>query len=150
MISIIFNAVHYILIFRRRSKPSNNENDDDYVDVEPGQTVEAMSKVIPGSFTNTSGEVSHADPADKEDADGYVVPFQETPGATPGSQQHYQSLDVLRREDEENKYQSLVGMERSSKAGPSEYVNMPDGIYMELNCNRVNGDALYTSLQSEM
>ena len=145
MISIIFNTVHYILIFRRRSKPSNNENDDDYVDVEPGQTVEAMSKVIPGSFTNTSGEVSHADPADKEDADGYVVPFQETPGATPGSQQHYQSLDVLRREDEENKYQSLVRMERSS-----DYVNMPDGTYMELNSNRENGDALYTSLQSEM
>ena len=149
MISIIFNAVHYILIFRRRSKPSNNENDDDYVDVEPGETVEAMPRVIPGSF-NTPGEVSHANAADKEDTDGYVVPFQETSGETPSSQQHYQSLDVLRREDEENKYQSLVGMERSSKAGPSEYVNMPDGIYMELNCNRVNGDALYTSLQSEM
>ena len=103
-----------------------------------------MSNVIPGSF-NTSGEVSHADTADTEDADGYVVPFQETSGETPSSQQHYQSLDVLRREDEENKYQSLVRMERSS-----DYVNMPDGTYMELNSNRENGDALYTSLQSEM
>ena len=144
MISIIFNTVHYILIFRRRSKHSNNENDDDYVDVEPGETVEAMPRVIPGSF-NTPGEVSHANAADKEDTDGYVVPFQETSGETPSSQQHYQSLDVLRREDEENKYQSLVRMERSS-----DYVNMPDGTYMELNSNRENGDALYTSLQSEM
>ena len=144
MISIIFNTVHYILIFRRRSKPSNNENDDDYVDVEPGETVEAMPRVIPGSF-NTPGEVSHANAADKEDTDGYVVPFQETSGATPGCQQHYQALDVLRRGDEENKYQSLVRMERSS-----DYVNMPDGTYMELNSNRENGDALYTSLQSEM
>ena len=149
MISLIFNAVHYILIFRRRSKPSNNENDDDYVDVEPGQTVEAMSKVIPGSFTNTSGEVSHADAAE-DDADGYAVPFLKTSGATPGSQQHYQALDVLRREDEENKYQPLMGVQRSSKAKPSDYVDMPDGTYMELNSNRENGDALYTSLQSEM
>ena len=146
MISIIFNTVHYILIFRRRSKPSNNENDDGYVVVVPAETIEAMSRVIPGSF-NTPGEVSHADAADKEDADGYVVPFQETSGATPGSQQHYQALDVLRREDEENKYQPLMGVQRSSKAKPSDYVDMPDGTYMELNSNRKKGDSLYTSLQ---
>ena len=108
-----------------------------------------MSRVIPGSF-NTSGEVSHADTADTEDADDYVVPFLKTSGATPSSQQHYQALDVLRREDEENKYQPLMGVQRSSKAKPSDYVDMPDGTYMELNSNRENGDALYTSLQSEM
>ena len=108
-----------------------------------------MSRVIPGSF-NTPGEVSHADAADKEDTDGYAVPFQEMSGATPGNQQHYQALDVLRREDEEKKYQSLVGVERFSEAGPSDYVVMPDGAYMELNSNRENGDASYTSLQSKM
>ena len=146
MISIIFNTVHYILIFRRRSKPSNNENDDGYNDVVPVETVEAMSRVIPGSF-NTSREVSHTDAADTEDSDDYVVPFLKTYGATPGSQQHYQALDVLRREDEENKYQPLMGVQRSSKAKPSDYVDMPDGTYMELNSNRKKGDSLYTSLQ---
>ena len=118
------------MFFRRRSK-RNNKSDDDYFDVVPGGTVEAMSRVFPCSFDTpgpfTPGEVSHADAADKEDTDGYAVPFQETSGGTPGSQQRYQALDVLRREDEENKYQSLVRVKRSSKVGPSDYVNIPYG-----------------------
>ena len=103
---------------------ADNEDDDGYA--VPGEAKsEVIAIRIPGFF-NTLGdcEVSHA-VADNEDVNGYLLPVEKTLGKTPGRRQRYQALDVLRRKDEENEYQSLVGVERSSKSGSSDDVDKP-------------------------
>ena len=105
---------------------ARNEDDDGYA-IPGAEQPEVIPIPIP-VFFNTPGasEVSHA-VADNEDVNGYLLPVEKMSGATPGIRQHYQALDVLRKKDEENEYQPLVGVERSSKAGQSDDVDKPDG-----------------------
>ena len=104
------------------------DNEDDHGYTVPGEVKSEVIPIpIPGFFnTPAACEITHA-VADNEDVNGYLLPVEKTLGATPGRRQHYQALDVLRRKYEENEYQSLVGVERSSKAGPSDDVDKPDG-----------------------
>ena len=103
---------------------ARNEDDDGYAI--PGEVKSEVIPIpIPGFFnTPAACEITHA-VADNEDINGYLLPVEKTLGATPGRRQRYQALDVLRRKDEENEYQSLVGVERSSKSGSSDDVDKP-------------------------